>query len=124
MKNDKRKLIVVGDRVLVTPDEGEERTKVGLYLPQTVIDKNSVQSGRIVATGPGTPLPGPTDLDEEPWKDALQEVKYVPMQAQVDDYIIFLRKAAVEIKYEGNTFLVLPQAAILVILRDNEELTV
>lgn len=124
MKNDKRKLIVVGDRVLVTPDEGEERTKVGLYLPQTVIDKNSVQSGRIVATGPGAPLPGPTDLDDEPWKDALQEVKYIPMQAQVDDYVIFLRKAAVEIKYEGNTYLVLPQAAILVILRDNEELTV
>ena len=46
------------------------------------------------------------------------------MQAQVDDYIIFLRKAAVEIKYEGNTYLVLPQAAILVILRDNEKLTV
>ena len=60
MKNDKRKLIVVGDRVLVTLDEGEERTKVGLYLPQTVIDKNSVQSGRIIATGPGTPLPGRT----------------------------------------------------------------
>ena len=124
MKKPKRKLIVVGDRVLVTPDEGEERTKVGLYLPQTVIDKNSVQSGRIVATGPGIPLPGPTDLDDEPWKDALQDVKHVPMQAQVDDYIIFLRKAAVEIKYEGNTYLVIPQAAILVILRDDEELTV
>jgi len=39
---EKGKLIVVGDRVLVTPDEGEERTKVGLYLPQTVTDKQSV----------------------------------------------------------------------------------
>jgi len=70
MKKDKKKLLVVGDRVLITPDEGEERTKVGLYLPQTVIDKESVQSGRIVATGPGTPLPNPTDLDDEPWRSA------------------------------------------------------
>ena len=122
MKKDKKKLLVVGDRVLITPDEGEERTKVGLYLPQTVIDKESVQSGRIVATGPGTPLPNPTDLDDEPWRSSQQELRHVPMQAQEGDYAIFLRKAAIEIKYEGKTYLVVPQAAILIILRDNEEL--
>ena len=47
MAQKRRKLIVIGDRVLISPDEGDERTKVGLYLPQTVIDKDSVQSGRI-----------------------------------------------------------------------------
>ena len=40
------------------------------------------------------------------------------MQAQIGDYAIFLLKASVEIKYEGNSYLVVPQAAILVILRD------
>ena len=56
----RRKLIVIGDRVLISPDEGDERTKVGLYLPQTVIDKDSVQSGRIVATGtPNSPVSRP-----------------------------------------------------------------
>ena len=124
MKKNKKKLIVVGDRVLISPDEGEERTRVGLYLPQTVIDKETVQSGRIIATGPGTPLPTPTDLDDEPWRASQQETKHVPMQAQVDDYVIYLRKAAVEIKYEGKVYLVIPQAAILVILRDDEALTV
>ena len=40
-KNDKR-LIVVGDRVLIRVEEGEERTKVGLYLPPTAMDSQAV----------------------------------------------------------------------------------
>jgi chaperonin GroES len=120
---DKRKLLVIGDRVLISPDSGEERTAVGLYLPKTVMEKDSVQSGRIVATGPGLPLPAPKDMDEEPWKAGSGESQYVPMQAQIGDHAIFLRKAAIEIKYEEKTYLVVPQAAILVLLRDSDELT-
>ena len=41
----KKRLIVVGDRVLVSPEEGEERTRVGLYLPPTAVDKREVQGG-------------------------------------------------------------------------------
>ena len=37
IKRDKE-LIVVGDRVLVRVEEGEERTNVGLYLPPTAVD--------------------------------------------------------------------------------------
>ncbi len=44
-----KKLVVVGDRVLIAPEEGEERTNVGLYLPPTAIDRQAVQSGRIIA---------------------------------------------------------------------------
>ena len=120
MKKDDRKLIVMGDRVLIAPVEGEERTKVGLYLPQTVLDKDSVQTGRIVATGPGTPLPDPKDIDDEPWKASFPELRHVPMQAQAGDYAIYLRKASVEIKFEDQTYQVVPQAAILVLLRDDE----
>ena len=57
-KNNKR-LIVVGDRVLIHVQEGEERTKVGLYLPPTAMDSQAVQGGKIVATGPGLPMPDP-----------------------------------------------------------------
>jgi chaperonin GroES len=120
MENPKRKLIVMGDRVLISPVEGEERTKVGLYLPQTVIDKDAVRSGRIVATGPGTPLPGIEDIDSEPWKPTDPSLRHVPMQAQEGDFAIFLRKASVEITYEGKKYIVVPQSAILVILRDEE----
>jgi len=120
MASQKKRLIVMGDRVLISPAGGEERTSVGLYLPQTVTDKESVQSGRIVATGPGIPLPQPNELDDEPWKSSDNGSRHVPMQAKVGDYAIFLKKAAVEIKYDDQTFLVVPQAAILVLLRDND----
>jgi co-chaperonin GroES (HSP10) len=113
-----KRLIVVGDRVLVTPEEGEERTNVGLYLPATAIEGRQVQGGRIVATGPGTPMGEPTQLDEEPWRIRGPEVKYVPMQAGVGDYALFFRKAAVELTFEGRRYLVVPQAAILVLVRD------
>lgn len=113
-----KKLIVVGDRVLVVPEEGEERTRVGLYLPQTAVDALAVQGGQIVATGPGNPVPEPTALDDEPWKIGNREgVRYVPMQARVGDYGLFFRKAAVEITFEGKKYLVVPQAAILVLVR-------
>jgi len=46
------------------------------------------------------------------------------MQARVGDYAIFLRKASVEIKLEGESYLVVPQAAILVLFRDEEEIPI
>lgn len=112
-----KRLIVVGDRVLITPEEGEERTNVGLYLPPTAVEGRQVQGGRIVATGPGTPMAEPASMDEEPWKIHGSDVKYLPMQAEVGDYALFFRKAAVEITFEGKTYLVVPQAAILVLVR-------
>lgn len=113
-------LIVVGDRVLITPAEGEERTNVGLYLPATAIEGRQVQGGRIVATGPGTPMAEPASMDDEPWKLRAPgaEVKYVPMQARVGDYALFFRKAAVEIAFEGKDYLVVPLPAILVLVRE------
>jgi co-chaperonin GroES (HSP10) len=115
-----KKLVVVGDRVLIRPEEGEERTNVGLYLPPTAIDRQAVQSGRIVATGPGTPLSAPTELDDEPWKVVAGEAKYLPMQALIGDFALFFRKAAVEITFEGTQYLVVPQAAILVLVRSKD----
>ncbi len=113
-----KRLIVVGDRVLVSPEEGEERTNVGLYLPATALEGRQVQGGRILATGPGTPMVEPTQVDEEPWRIRGPELKYVPMQAGVGDYALFFRKAAVELTFDGKRYLVVPQAAILVLVRD------
>jgi len=116
-----KRLIVVGDRVLIEPEEGEERTKVGLYLPASAVDKQSVQSGRVVATGPGTPIGAPTELDEEPWMIGSSEARYLPVQARAGDFAIFFRKASVEITFDGKQYLVVPQAAILALIRDGDE---
>jgi chaperonin GroES len=119
MPDDARKrLLVVGDRVLIAPEEGEERTNVGLYLPPTAVEARQVQGGRVVARGPGTPTTEPASMDDEPWKIRGPEVRYLPMQAKVGDYALFFRKAAVEITFEGVKYLVVPQAAILVLVRE------
>lgn len=113
--------MVVGDRVLVEPEEGEERSRVGLYLPATAVDAMAVQGGRIIAAGPGTPLAEPASLDDEPWRLTGRETRYLPMQANIGDYALFFRKAAVEITFEGKQYLVVPQAAILVLVRSPGE---
>ena len=121
MSEKKKRLIVVGDRVLVQPEEGEDRTKVGLYLPATAVDSQAVQGGTVIATGPGNAVSAPTELDEEPWKIGAPEPRYVPLQAQLGDYAIFFRRAAVEITFEGSHYLVVPQAAILTLVREEDE---
>lgn len=114
----KKELIVVGDRVLIRVEDGDERTKVGLYLPATAVEGQPVQAGTIVAVGPGQPLPVVEDHLDEPWRIAAnRETKHVPMQARVGDYALFFRKAAVEITFEEERFLVVPQAAILTLAR-------
>jgi chaperonin GroES len=121
MRKSHKELIVVGDRVLVKVEEGEERTNVGLYLPPTAVDNQAVQSGTIVATGPGLPMPAPDSNSDEPWRTTQsRETRYVPMQAKIGDYALFFRKAAVEITFEGDRFLVVPQAAILALVRDED----
>lgn len=120
MRHGTKELFVVGDRVLVRAEEGEERTNVGLYLPPTALDSQAVQGGTIVATGPGLPMPSFDTPSDEPWKSQGQsrESRFVPMQARRGDYALFFRKAAVEITFEGSRYLVVPQTAILALVRD------
>jgi chaperonin GroES len=114
----KKRLIVVGDRVLIIPEEGEDRSRVGLYLPPSAVDNQAVQGGKVAATGPGTPISAPTELDQEPWKIGSGEARFLPVQAQVGDYAIFFRRAAVEITFDEQKYLVVPQAAILTLIRE------
>jgi len=119
MKIGNKTLIVVGDRVLIKQEELEERTKVGLYLPQTVVEKEEVQGGRIVLTGPGIPLPETPD-DDEPWRSSDRGPRYLPLQAEAGDYAFFTRKASTEIKIEGDRYQIVPHSAILVLVRDED----
>jgi chaperonin GroES len=121
MRKNGKHLMVVGDRVLIRVEEGEERTNHGLYLPPTAIDNQAVQGGEILATGPGQPMPDLSDPGEEPWRTSGSENRrFVPMQAKAGDYALFFRKAAVEISFEKERYLVVPQAAILALVRDGE----
>ena len=117
--NKLKKLIVVGDRVLIKPAKQSEKTASGLYLPPGVQEKEKIQSGYVIKVGPGYPLPLPADEDEM-WKGKEDQVKYLPLQAQEGDMAIFLQKGAIEVMYEEEKYFIVPQASILMLEREED----
>ncbi len=118
-ENKLKKIIVVGDRVLIKPKKMSEMTESGLYLPPGVQEREKVQSGYIMKTGPGYPIPMPIE-DDEPWKDQEDQIKYVPLQAKNGDLAIFLQKGAFEIVYESEKYFIVPQSSILMLEREED----
>ncbi len=111
----KKNLIIVGDRVLIEPDERMDKTASGLYLPPTVKEKEKIMSGHVVKTGPGYAIPETTP--DETWQSGRKEVKYLPLQATEGDYAIFMKDSAMEIEFEEKKFLIVPHSAILALVR-------
>ena len=119
MRSKNKQILVVGDRVLIKPDKGEQNSKAGLYLPPSVIEKQEVKGGMVVEVGPGIPLGSPESSFDEPWKEKKSDVKYIPTQAEIGDYALFLGKASIEIKIEEKDYLIVSQSAILILIRDD-----
>ena len=113
--NKLKRLIVVGDRVLIKPKDPSDRTNSGLYLPPTVQEKEQVQSGYVIKVGPGYPIPSPSE--DEPWKETEEKVKYMPLQAQEGDVALYLQRNAIELQYEGEHYVIVPQGSILMLER-------
>ncbi|HUR10268.1 MAG TPA: co-chaperone GroES family protein [Flavitalea sp.] len=113
-----KKLIVIGDRLLIRPARPHERTESGLYLPPGVQEKEKVQQGYVIKTGPGYAIPVP--VENEVWKNEEEQVKYVPLQAKEGDLAIFLLSGATEVMYEGDRFFIVPQSAILMLEREED----
>ncbi|MEM9390893.1 MAG: co-chaperone GroES family protein [Bacteroidota bacterium] len=114
-----KKLILVGDRVLIKPKKQSERTNSGLFLPPGVQEKEKIQSGYVIKAGPGYPLPLPSDEDEI-WKGKDGQIKYIPLQAEEGDLAIFLQKGAIEVVYEDDKYFIVPQASILMLEREDD----
>ena len=115
-----KKLIVVGDRVLIKPKSEDSKTSGGLYLPPGYKEKEEVQSGYVMKTGPGYPIPVPNDDVDEPWKPKDENIQYIPLQVQVGDLAIFLKKGAVEVHYQGEEYYIVSQYSILLLERDED----
>jgi chaperonin GroES len=114
----KKEIIVVGDRVVLKLDEGQDKTKSGLYLPASVREKEKVAMGRVVKVGPGYPIPNPNYTEDEPWSTPKDPMRYIPLQAKDGDYAIFLREQGVEVEFEEEKYLIVPQSAVLMLVRD------
>jgi chaperonin GroES len=113
-----KKLIVIADRVLIRLSKPSERTETGLYLPPGVQEKEKVQQGYVIKTGPGYVIPVPAD--SEPWQNEDDKVKYIPLQAREGDIAIFLLSSATEVIYEGEKYFIVPQSAILMLEREED----
>ncbi len=90
------KLQPLGDRVLVKPMEKEEKTKSGIYLPDTA--KEKPQEGQIVAVGPGK-------YDETG--------KRIPMDLKVGDTVIYAKYGGTEIKVDDEELMILRESDVL-----------
>lgn len=118
--NSVEKFVVVGDRVLIKPRDMEMRTKSGLVLPATVKEKEEIQSGYVIKTGPGYPIPS-SEMDE-PWKEDVQKTRYIGMQAEEGDLAIFLKSQAHEIEFEHEKYMIVPHGSVLLLIREDMEM--
>ncbi len=111
------KFIMVGDRVLIKPRSEETMTPSGLYLPPGMKEREKIYSGYVLKVGPGYPIPAVAEEDE-PWKDKRENVRYVPLQAQEGDLAVYLQNSAFEIEFNQQKYVIVPQSAILFLIRD------
>lgn len=116
-----KELIMVGDKVLIEPNSGDNTTDGGLFLPQGIKEKEKVQYGKIVKIGPGYPVPDSSGHDQEPWSKS-SDNKYFSLQASEGDFCIYLRDHVYEIQYEKKKFFVAPHSAILVLIKDSTKI--
>ena len=90
------KLQPMGDRLVVKPTQSEEKTKSGIYLPDTA--KEKPQEGKVVAAGPGK---------------MTDEGKRLPMDVEVGDTVIYAKYGGSEIKIDGEDFIIMRESDIL-----------
>lgn len=94
------KIQPLSDRlVLKVAEVAEEKTKSGLYVPDTA--KEKPQEAEVLAVGPGA-------LNDKGER--------IPMQVKVGDKVIFSKYAGTEIKIDGEEYLILSERDILAIL--------
>lgn len=111
-------MIIVGDRVLIKPKSPTDRTTTGLYLPPTITEKEQVQSGYVIKVGPGYPIPSASE--DESWKETEEKLKYMPLQAKEGDIAIYLQRNAIDLEYDGEKYVIVPQGSILMLDRSED----
>jgi len=116
-EKDLKRLIVVGDRILIKPKTPQSKTQSGLLLPPGVQEKEKVQLGYVVKVGPGYPIPSLNDIDE-PWKSRSGEAQYVPLQPKEGDLAVYMQTTAIEIEFKKEKYVVVSQSSILLLVRD------
>lgn len=86
----------LGDRVLIKPSKGEEKTKSGIVLPDSAKDKPN--EGEVLAVGPGRK----TD-----------EGKVIPVDLKKGDIVIYTGYSGTKYKVSDEEYLIISESDIL-----------
>ena len=113
------KFLMIGDKVLVKPTNPLGKTKSGLLLPPLVQEGEKLQTGYVIKTGPGIPVPSPSD-DYEVWKKKDDNTAYISLQAKEGDLAVYLQNAGFEVQINEEKYLILPHSSILMLIRDDK----
>lgn len=105
-KNTERKLIPLGDRVIVAPilDE-QKKTSSGIYIPETA-SKERPEQGKVIAVGPGK------------WNE--EGTRQIPLSVKVGDIVIFSKYGPDEVKIDGNEYFILREDSILAVIANKK----
>ena len=88
----------LADRVIIKALPIEEKTKSGIYMPDTA--KEKPQEGEVLAVGPGK----------------MEKGERVALDVKVNDRVIYSKYAGTEVKFDGEDYLILKEADILAII--------
>lgn len=89
----------LADRVVVKPSAAEEKTKGGLYVPDTA--KEKPVWGEVVAVGPGK---------------VSDDGKTIPMQIKVGDKVLYGKYSGTEVTVDGDELLIMRESDIFAIM--------
>jgi chaperonin GroES len=84
------------DRVVIRRIEGEDKTKGGIIIPDTV--KEKPQEGEVIAVGPGA-------RDES--------AKLVPLELKASDRVLFGKWSGTEVKIDGEDLLIMKESDVM-----------
>ncbi|MEA3214784.1 MAG: chaperonin GroES [Acidimicrobiia bacterium] len=95
------KLQPLEDRIVVRPNEAEERTVSGLVIPDTA--KEKPQQGTVLAVGPG--------------KRSEQSGQLIPVDVKEGDTVVYSKYGGTEITIDGEDLLILSARDVLAIVK-------
>jgi len=93
-----KKLIPIGDRVVVQPEPEEQKTRSGIVLPDSAKERPS--EGTVIAVGSGR---------------ILDNGQKVPLEVKVGDKVIYSKYGGNEVKIDELEYIILSEKDILAI---------
>lgn len=93
------KIKPLSDRIVIKPSPSEEKTKGGIYLPDTAKEKPVV--GEVVAVGPGRKS---------------DDGKLIALEVKVGDKILYGKYSGTETTIDGQEYLIMRESDVFAVV--------